>query len=219
MTEPPPPITAPRPDPGLDLLFAGSSIFEQWPQAATLLPGVHARNAAIGGTHTVDWLPTLGPMVRRFQPRVLCLYVGSNDIAQGRATREVICNLQQLLADTHRASADTATLYFSIIRSADKADRYLDLDEVEAAVREHCASMPNDRAAFVDSNPVFFTPATERRSNAKPPSERYTLSQLKRGYFLEDRVHLTPTAYEALTRYAAPIVHDALNKPVSARPR
>ncbi|MEM1444903.1 MAG: GDSL-type esterase/lipase family protein [Planctomycetota bacterium] len=194
----------------LDVLFAGSSIFEQWRRAETLVPGASMRNAAIGGTETFDWLRTLGPLLAGHRPRVFCLYLGSNDVGRGRDIEDILTNTTRLLDIARETSPATRVLYFSIIRSADKAARYADLDRVERTVREREAS--DAMLSFVDINPVFFA-STEDALVA------YEANRMRNDLFLDDRIHLTEPAYDALSAFAKPVIAEELHTSLNAHPR
>ncbi|MEM8495991.1 MAG: GDSL-type esterase/lipase family protein [Planctomycetota bacterium] len=194
----------------LDVLFAGSSIFENWRQADKLIDGAVTQNAAIGGTETSDWLPTLGPLIAKHRPRVFCLYIGSNDVGRGRAIDCILADTVSLLDLVREASPATKLLYFSIIRSADKVARYADLDRIEQTVRQRDAS--DALLDFVDINPVFF-------ASTHADQIKYDVSRMRTDLFLGDQIHLTERAYDELSAFAAPIIAAALDASLTEHPR
>ncbi len=139
------------------VMLAGSSIFQEWalapPDARSDRLSIDrpVLNAAIGGTQTVDWLGTLGPLVAAHRPAVLCLYVGSNDLANRRPVAEVTANLDHLLEVALAASPHTRLLYAAVIRSRHQAGWYAEVDHVNAAAAGTLADEP--RAGVVDFNP------------------------------------------------------------------
>lgn len=194
----------------LDVLFAGSSIFENWRRADTLIDSATMRNAAIGGTETSDWLPTLGPLLAEHRPRVFCLYIGSNDVGRGRAIDRILADTERLLDIFKEKSPTAKLLYFSIIRSADKAARYADLDRIEQTVRQRDAS--DALVDFIDINPVFFASTHDYQI-------KYDVSRIRTDLFLDDQIHLTEPAYDALSAFAAPIIAAALDASLTEHPR
>ncbi|BAM03707.1 SGNH/GDSL hydrolase family protein [Phycisphaera mikurensis] len=172
---PAPPVPAP-------VLLAGSSIFAEWattdPAARSdrLCPDRRVDNQAVCGTQTPDWLPTLGPLVGAVRPAVLCLYVGSNDLANGRSVGRLLSNLDRLFDDALAACPHTRLLYGSVIRSAHQSARFGDLDAVNEAVARRLR--PADRCGFVDLNPLF-----------------HAGGRLDGSLFQDDGVHLLPRAY------------------------
>ena len=181
--------------PAAPVLLAGSSIFRDWGlepafSSSELSADRPVVNAAIGGTQTVDWLPTLGPLVAEVRPAVLCLYVGSNDLANGKHADELLRNLHRLFDNALAACPHTRLRYASILRSAHQEERFADLDRVNRAAAADLAG--RERSGFVDLNPLF-----------------HRGGRLEGHLFLDDRVHLRPEAYRRMLAAMQPVVRDA----------
>ena len=168
------------------VLFVGSSIFEQWTQCGDAVDGPSV-NEAIGGTTSRDWLPRLEPLLKLHRPRLVACYVGSNDFNNAIDFTETKANVLELAAIT---ATHCPLLYASIIRGPAKRGHWDQLIELQQAL---AGALP-DRCMLVDLNPVFRTDS----------------GVLRHDFFVEDGVHLTPDAYDALTHFMRPVLAGAL---------
>jgi lysophospholipase L1-like esterase len=158
-------------------LLVGSSIMEQWADAAALLPGARVVNRAIGGTITAYWVATLAGVLAQEQPDVVCMYCGSNDLNQEVPAAEIIANHTRCraLVTAHNATAPCA--YFSIIKAPQKFGKWDLIDAINATVRVQAP--PGD--TYLELNDVLC------------PG-----NQPVAAFFTEDGVHMPPPAYAAL---------------------
>ncbi len=160
----------------MNVLMAGSSIFEQWTSASTAFPGARVINKAIGGTVTADWLNKLEPLLHKEQPQLVCLYCGSNDVSGGIEEKQIVKNILWLYEDVKKQRIDFT--YYAIIKAPQKEGRFEDIDRINKAV---CQALTG-RDSYVDFNPLLF--CSEREKNL----------------YREDRLHLTPAAYHEMAR-------------------
>lgn len=165
------------------LLLVGSSIFEQWTNAADLCPSDQVINRAIGGTTTRDWLDLLPTTLAQTGPDAVCLYCGSNDLNREYTASEIIANLARLQQIIDHQTNRPRYAYFSIIQAPQKAGKWALIDQINAAVRQQ---LPAD-ALYVELNTLFV-------EQGNPVA----------AYFIEDGLHLTYAAYAAMVAYSAP---------------
>ncbi len=167
------------------ILVVGSSIFEQWACIHDAAPGYRVVNRAIGGTVTAFWTEHLAAVLTEESPDVVLFYCGSNDLNADVSDEAIVANVLSCRA-TLQALAPTAKLaYFGIIKAPQKLGKWEQIDQINAAIGARLA--PGD--LYVESNTVFFP--------GSAPAVHY---------FIEDGLHLTDDAYEALTDYAQPLL-------------
>ena len=169
-----------------DVLYVGSSIFQQWSCAADVWPGRAVENIAVGGTVTAFWQGRLAVDVARWRPRVLCYYCGSNDFNAGEGPAAIAGRTLQTFERVWEGAPELQIAYHSIIKAPQKEEKWGQVDAVNRALREAMA----DRGAghFVDLNPVFFDAAGG------------ALQEL----YVEDRLHLKAEAYRRMVELCRP---------------
>ena len=149
-------------------------------------------NTAISGSQTADLIPQLDDLVVRHNPRVLCYYCGSNDINNAIPPDRIIENTRQTFLTLRERIPDLSFLYLSIIKAPQKQDRWDVVDEVHRGIDVLASTCPSFER--IDINPVFFTPDGQPRM----------------AFYLEDQLHLTPSAYAALGAWLFPLIEERL---------
>lgn len=70
------------------VLFVGSSSIRMWPHLAADFPGTGTIQRGVGGTRLDEILAFAPRIVIPYKPRLIVLYAGDNDIAEGRSPGE-----------------------------------------------------------------------------------------------------------------------------------
>lgn len=167
------------------ILLTGSSIFEQWFNAAEAAPDHTVINRSIGGTTTVYWKDSLATVLEAEQPDILWLYAGSNDLCAETVPPDIVDNLLACRTAAIRHNPALRFVYFSIIKAPQKRTRWAIIDALHTDLRTRL--QPDD--LFIDLNPLFL-----RDGDSVPH------------VFQEDDLHLTPAAYQAMVHLTRPIV-------------
>lgn len=172
------------------ILLTGSSIFEQWSTAAQAAPKHEVVNRAIGGTVTPFWKNCLASVLTAENPDALWMYCGSNDLCGETVPDDIADNIIacRRIAFLHNPSMQFA--YFSIIKAPQKYGRWEVINSIHADIQSRL--MPGD--LFVDLNQIFFPQNAPRRE-----------------LFVEDGLHLTATAYQAMVELTRPLMQKWLN--------
>lgn len=152
----------------------------QWGTPKGFPPTVQVINRAKGGTLASDWMDDL---LDEEKPDAVLLYCGSNDLNHGHTADEVKHHLAQCLYSLHHHQHGCPVAYFDIIKAPEKSDKFDMIEDINSEVSRHLQRgdlriLTND--VFLEGDdPIAF-------------------------YFIEDRLHLTPEAYEALSLHAIP---------------
>lgn len=165
------------------ILVVGSSIFEFWEAIDSVAPGCRVVNRAVGGTTTAYWAENLESVLDEIAPDLVLFYAGSNDLNAEVPDESIVANVLSCRATLQRLAPGSRLAYFSIIKAPQKQGKWERIDRIDAEIRARLS--PGD--LFVESNDVFFPDGR--------PAERF---------FLEDSLHLTEDAYDALTEYVRP---------------
>ena len=175
-------------NPARPILFTGSSIIALWQGLARFFPGETVLNTAISGAQTADLLSRLDELVVVHHPRLVCYYCGSNDINNALPPPQIAANVVRTFDLLCHELPALRFAYLSIIRAPQKADVINQVDEVNVRIAQIAVPRPNFR--FLEINPVFFNEQGAPRLD----------------FFLDDGLHLTPAAYNALGAYLNPRV-------------
>jgi lysophospholipase L1-like esterase len=171
------------------ILLTGSSIFEQWTNAAKAVPKHQLVNRAIGGTTTPYWKETLEAVLTEEKPDVLWFYCGSNDLCADTVPDNVADNVLRCREIARKHNPSMRFAYFSIIKAPQKKGRWELIDSIHADIRNQLPA----EDLFVDLNEIFFP-------DGKPVRE----------LFVEDELHLTGAAYDAMVKFTRPLIQEWL---------
>ena len=103
------------------VLFVGSSSIRLWTTLAEDFPGVPTINRGFGGSAIADSTYYADRIVVPYHPRLIILYAGDNDVAEGRTPREVIDDFKAFVARVRSDLPDVAIAYLSIKPSVARA--------------------------------------------------------------------------------------------------
>lgn len=120
-------------------------------------------------------------------------YCGSNDLGRDKDTETVIANTLELFHRFHQRCPDAPVAYHGIIKAPEKQHRWDDVDTVNGEVKDFIRR--GGLGIHIDLNPLFFTRDGESRMDR----------------FVEDRLHLTDEAYQAMNDWCAPKLKTLLN--------
>ncbi len=168
-----------QPQPPGGVLFVGSSSIRRWTsleqQFARQLPVVIRRG--LGGSRLEDWNGQLNRLVLRYRPRLVLLYAGDNDIAEGRSPRAVLASVKQFVAGVRGTLAGTRVAFISIKPSPRRNQWMKEVREANALVRDYAKTDP--KVDYID----VFTPMLN--GDGQPREE----------LFLPDGLHLNDDGY------------------------
>jgi len=170
------------------VLFVGSSSIRMWTTLADDFPSVPVINRGFGGSEIADAIRFTHRIVLPYEPRMVLLYAGDNDIANGKSASEVLADVQRFVDLVHESLPETRIAFIAIKPSI---ARWKLVDEMEKAnnlVREYAAA--NDRVEYID----IFTPMLGE--DGWPRQE----------LFMEDGLHLNDEGYALWKDIVAPFL-------------
>lgn len=178
---------AANPPPQGAVLFVGSSSIRLWTTLAEDFPGVATINRGFGGSELADSVYYADKIVIPYQPRLVVLYAGENDLASSeKPPGTVLADFQAFRARVHSALPRARIIFLAIKASPSRSHVRSQVLATNKLIAADCATDP--RCTFVDV--------------ASP------LLDAKGGYRLElfgpDKLHLLPAGYAVWTRVLAP---------------
>jgi lysophospholipase L1-like esterase len=178
-----------HPPPLGGVVFVGSSSIKNWTDVAADFPGIPVLNRGFGGSTLADVVYYAGRTVLRYRPRLVVLYAGDNDLAEGRAPERVLDDYRAFVARLRSALPAARLVYLSIKPSPSRRAFIARMREANQRIRAEVAR--DSLQSFVD----VFSPMLDAKG--QPRAE----------LFLADSLHLTRAGYLLWHAMLAPVVH------------
>jgi lysophospholipase L1-like esterase len=173
------------PPPKGEIVFAGSSTIRRW-DVASYFPDLKIINRGIDGTELSDAVKYIDRLVLQYEPRLVVVYAGDNDIGGGKISEQVSVDFERFVRAVHAKLPETRILYIGIKPSP---LRWLQVDRMRLAnqvIRAICER--DDRLAFLDFDNLMLG------WDEKP----------RRDLYVEDGLHLSPQGYQLWTAVLKP---------------
>ena len=166
-----------NPPPKNAILFIGSSSILRWTTLARDFPGHQVINRGFGGSHLADSVFYFDRIVAPYQPRIIVLYAGSNDLNAGKTPEEVFDDFKAF-ANEVRAALPAARLdYISIGISPSRWNDLQKVRKTNRLIRDYISQ--DDRLEFIDVLPAMLGP------DGRPKPDIY----------VSDRLHMNAKGY------------------------
>lgn len=166
------------------IVFVGSSSVRGW-RLAEYFPGLPVLNRGFGGSHTSDCVFFLDRTVLRYRPRVVVLYVGSNDLDAGRPVELVVADTRRYVEMLLASLPEVRLLYIAIKPSPSRPDNVEKTREANALIAQLAGELGFD---FVDPTPLLVDEQGQPRETL----------------YVADRLHFRPEGYRAVAEVVAP---------------
>ena len=132
---------APRPG---GVLFVGSSSIRLWDsleQDFQALPIVTKRG--FGGSRLSDCSEHVSKLVLPYKPRLVIVYAGDNDLAEGATPADVLTSFKRFVEAVHRDLPETRIAYLSIKPSPLRAQLIVQARATNDLIEAYSATVPN----------------------------------------------------------------------------
>lgn len=190
-----------NPPPTDAVLFVGSSSIRFWTNLAQSFPGHKVINRGFGGSQLSDSVALMDRLILPYQPKLVLLYAGDNDIAAGKSPETVFSDFKAFVAKLHAALPRTPIVYIAI-KPCPAREKFL--DRVRAAnrlIRDYTTT--GDRLVFAD----IFTPMLTPKG------------QLRTGLWKPDGLHPNAACYELWASVLRPLLDRYDPAGSAAKPR
>lgn len=174
------------------IVFAGSSSIRLWDLAKSF-PHLPAVNRGFGGSQMADVVHFAPRIVLKYDPRLIVLYAGDNDLAAGKTPERVQAGFQALVKTVHE-KLPKARIVFICIKPSLRRWALIDkIRKANALIEAECKK--DDRLVYLD----IATPMLG--DDGKP----------RRELFANDGLHLNANGYAVWTERLKPYL-DAAKK-------
>lgn len=177
-----------NPPPRDGVVFIGSSSIHNWTDVAADFPGVPVLNRGVGGSTLADIVYYMDRILLPYRPRLVVLYEGDNDLAEGRTPRRVAADYRTFVGRL-RSSLPAARVVFVSIKPS-PSRRTLIARARKTNQRIRAITARDTLQTFVD----VFTPMLDRGGQPRPE------------LFEADSLHMTRAGYLIWRARLAPVV-------------
>ena len=167
-----------NPPPKDAILFVGSSSIRLWQSLARDFPDHKIINRGFGGSHLADCVLLVDRVVIPYRPKMVLLYAGDNDIAEGKTSEDVFADLKTFVEKVHVGLPNSRIAYISIKPSITRRQLLDNMKATNRLIEDYAQKKKN--LIFID----VFTPMLN--SNSEPRKE----------LFVSDGLHLNAAGYE-----------------------
>ncbi len=179
---------AAHPPPQRAVLFVGSSSIRLWTTLAKDFPGVPTVNRGFGGSAIADSTYYVDRIVVPYHPKLIVMYAGDNDIAEGRTSAQVIDDFKAFVARVRRDLPDAAIAYVSIKPSVARAAMWPQMRAANEGIARWAPTMKD--VTFVDVAPKMVDAQGGPRADL----------------LREDGLHMRPAGYAIWTDALKPVL-------------
>lgn len=130
------------PAPG-GVLFVGSSSIRLWNDLETQFGDTPVLKRGFGGSRMLDVAAHVDQLVLPYKPRLVVVYAGDNDLAEGRTPAEVLASFTQFVQRVRAELPNTRIAYLSIKPSPLRATLMPQAIAANAMIEAYSASLPN----------------------------------------------------------------------------
>jgi lysophospholipase L1-like esterase len=182
------------PEPGA-VLFVGSSSIRLWDRLEEQFEDARILKRGFGGSRLTDCVKHLDRLVIQYQPRLVMLYAGDNDLAEGGSPEDVLQRVEAFADGVHGRLPGTRIMFISIKPSPARRALIPQARAANALVRAYAEGHP-----LVDYVDVF-TPMLA--ADGLPRAE----------LFRQDALHLNDEGYALWRKVIRPFVGSAAPAP------
>jgi lysophospholipase L1-like esterase len=176
------------------ILFTGSSSIALWRDLTQAFPEYPVINRGFGGSTTPDVNFYIDRIVLPYEPQIVVLYSGSNDLAAQRTPELVLADFQTFVKKVHFSLPETKVVYISIHTPPGRVKLREINRRANKLIAEECAN--NQKLTFVDVHDAMLA------KDGKPNPDLY-----------RDSLHPNAKGYELWKERLTPLLRDKYKKP------
>lgn len=168
------------------IVFVGSSSIRKWTTLAQDFPDLPVINRGFGGSEIADSIAFADRIVFPYEPRLIVMYAGSNDIHAGKSPEQVAADFHTFAEKVH---ARLPQAHLDYISNSPNPSRWAEVDRVKATnglIQKFCGE--HDYLTFVNFFPLMLGEGGLPRPDI----------------FVADRLHMNATGYALWTKNLRP---------------
>ena len=159
------------------IIFIGSSSIRMWSNLAQDFPRHRVANHGFGGSMISDSVDFADRIVIPYEPRLIVLYAGGNDINAGKTPETVAADFRAFVEKVRAKLTNVEIAYISIAPNPSRWKQIEEVKRANALNTEYCANTP--KLKFID----VFTHMLGPDGLPKPD------------IYLDDKLHMNAKGY------------------------
>ena len=177
-----------KPPPKGGVLFIGSSTVRLWKTLDKDFPEHRVINRGFGGSEIVDSTHFAERIIFPYEPRMVLLRAGGNDIHNGKSPGQVFSDFKEFVAKVHSKLPETEVVFISLCPSMARWAEAEAGRSLNAMVERFAKETP--RVSYVDTYDMSLGP------DGKPRPE----------LFVDDKLHFSAEGYKLLAERVRPVL-------------
>lgn len=174
------------PPPKGGLLFIGSSTIRLWKTLAQDFPNQSVINRGFGGSQIADSTHFAERIIFPYQPRMILLRAGGNDIHAGKSPELVFSDFRAFVIRVREKLPDVEIAYIALSPNIARWNEKEKGEALNRMIREYSREIPGLK--YIDSSSISLG------SDGKPRPE----------LFVADKLHFSPEGYKLLAASVGP---------------
>jgi lysophospholipase L1-like esterase len=174
------------PPPKGGILFVGSSTIVRWKTLQQDFPNQPIVNRGFGGNQIVDSTHFADRIIFPYEPRMIFLRAGGNDIHAGKSPEQVFEEFRQFVATVHAKLPKTEIVYISLAPSIARWEEREATRALNALVAGYVKRTP--RLEYIET----YDMSLDDKGQPRPE------------VFVEDKLHFSPEGYRLLVERVRP---------------
>ena len=156
-----------QPPPQGAILFVGSSSIRMWETLQQDFPDFQVINRGFGGSELADAVHFAKRVILPHRPRMVIVYAGDNDLANGKKPEQIFSDYKQLVHLIHEQFPETRIAYISIKPSLTRWNLVDKTRKTNKLIREF--SSHGQMLAYIDVfTPMLGEDGTPRKDLFEP---------------------------------------------------
>lgn len=176
------------PPPANALLFVGSSTIVRWSTLAQDFPNQPVINRGFGGNEIADSTHFADRIIFPYQPRMIFLRAGGNDIHAGKTAERVLADFKDFVATVRTKLPRTDIVFISLSPSIARWDERFANKTLNALVSNFAKHAPHVK--YIDTYDI----SLDKRGQPRPE------------LFVDDKLHFSPEGYKLLIARVRPFI-------------
>jgi lysophospholipase L1-like esterase len=168
------------------VLFVGSSSIRLWQSLAEDFPGIKVVNRGFGGSEIADSTFYVERIVTPYRPKIVVLYAGDNDLANGKTPRQVFEDYKAFVSRVRRKLPAAKIAFIAIKPSPARASLLRSQKDANELIKEYASH--DKRLIYID----VFTPMLGSDGSPRPE------------LFGPDKLHMNKEGYRLWKSVIAP---------------
>lgn len=168
------------------VVFVGSSSIRMWKELAADFPKTKVINRGFGGSQLPDSTHFADRIIIPYQPRMVVLYAGDNDLASGKTPQQVFESYKAFVGRAREKLPNVKIAYISIKPSLARLKLMEQMRATNDSIRGYVAAGKN--LIFID----VFTPMLNQEGQPRPE------------LFIKDGLHMNRDGYDIWRKVVAP---------------